>query len=150
MHADVVRELLNEWPELIQVVDYNGDSPLHHACNKGHRKIVWSLLGRDPNLALQYNKNGYTPLHLAVRNGKVSILDEFVSSNAESFRYLTGEGETVFHLAVRYGCFDALVYLVQGLNGTNILNCQDRYGGNSVLHLAVKGGHHKVSNSRGF
>jgi ankyrin repeat protein len=103
------------------------------------------LLRRDSNLALQYNNNGYTPLHLAVMNGKVSILNDFVSGSAASFYYTTREEETAFHLAVRYGCYDALVFLVQVANGTNLLHCQDRYG-NTVLHLAVSGGRHKVRN----
>lgn len=127
------------------MIDDNGNSPLHHACIKGHREIVWILLKRDPNLALQYNNNGYTPLHQAVINGKISTLSDFVSSSAASFHYLTREEETVFHLAVRYGCYDALVFLVHVSNGTNLLHCQDRYG-NSVLHLAISGGRHKVRN----
>ncbi|WJX69880.1 hypothetical protein P8452_54052 [Trifolium repens] len=143
-HTDVVRELLNKWPDLTQMIDENGNSALHHACNKGHREIVWILLRRDSNLSLQYNNNGYTPLHLAVMNGKVSILNDFVSGSAASFYYTTREEETAFHLAVRYGCYDALVFLVQIANGTNLLHCQDRYG-NTVLHLAVSGGRHKMT-----
>lgn len=144
-----MRELLNKWPGLNQVIDDNGNSLLHHACNKGHKEIAWILLRRDPNLALQYNNNGYTPLHLAVMNGKVSILEDFVSSCAASFHYLTREEETIFHLAVRYGCYDAFVFLVQVSNGTNLLHCQDRFG-NSALHLAVIGGRHKVRNYSEF
>ncbi|CAK8535837.1 unnamed protein product [Lathyrus sativus] len=143
-HSDVVRELLNKWPDLTQLIDENGNSALHHACNKGHREIVWILLKRDSNLALQYNNNGYTPLHLAVMNGKVSVLNDFVSGSSASFHCLTREEETVFHIAVRYGCYDALVFLVQIANGTNLLHCQDRYG-NTALHLAVSGGRHKMT-----
>ncbi|XP_061359129.1 ankyrin repeat-containing protein At5g02620-like [Gastrolobium bilobum] len=143
-HTDVVRELLNKRPELTQVIEDNGNSLLHNASSKGHREIVWILQRRDPNLALQYNNNGYTPLHLAVMNGKVSILYDFVSSCATSFHYLTREEETVLHLAVRYGCYDALVFLVEVCNGTNLLHCHDRYG-NSVLHLAVTGGRNKIA-----
>ncbi|MED6204831.1 hypothetical protein PIB30_012329 [Stylosanthes scabra] len=143
-HTDIVRELLNKWPELVQVIDEDGNSPLHHACKEGYREIIWILLRRDPKMALQYNNNGYTALHLAVKNGRVSILEDFVSSCAASFHYLTTEEETVFHIAVRYGCYDALEYLVRVSNGTNLLHCQDRYG-NSVLHLAVTGGRHKIA-----
>ncbi|MED6197356.1 hypothetical protein PIB30_055771 [Stylosanthes scabra] len=143
-HTDIVRELLNKWPELVQVIDEDGNSPLHHACKEGYREIIWILLRRDPKMALQYNNNGYTPLHLAVKNGRVSVLEDFVSSCAASFHYLTTEEETVFHIAVRYGCYDALEYLVRVSNGTNLLHCQDRYG-NSVLHLAVTGGRHKIA-----
>ncbi|KAI4355601.1 hypothetical protein L6164_004358 [Bauhinia variegata] len=143
-HTDVVRELLNKHSALAQVLDDDGNSPLHHACSEGHREIVWILLKRDTNPALQYNNNGYTPLHLAVINGKVSILEDFVSLAAASFYYLTGEEETIFHLAVRYGHYEALVFLVQVSNGTNLLHCHDRYG-NSVLHLAVTGGRYKMA-----
>ncbi|KAL4292322.1 hypothetical protein AHAS_Ahas18G0016500 [Arachis hypogaea] len=143
-HTDIVRELLNKWPELVQVIDEDGNSSLHHACNEGYREIIWILLRRDPNLALQYNNNGYTPLHLAVKNGRVSVLEDFVSTCSASFLYLTTEEETVFHIAVRYGCYHALEYLVKVSNGTNLLHCQDRYG-NSVLHLAVSGGRHKIA-----
>ncbi|KAL4366168.1 hypothetical protein AHAS_Ahas07G0179100 [Arachis hypogaea] len=143
-HTDIVRELLNKWPELVQVIDEDGNSSLHHACNEGYREIIWILLRRDPNLALQYNNNGYTPLHLAVKNGRVSVLEDFVSTCSASFHYLTTEEETVFHIAVRYGCYHALEYLVKVSNGTNLLHCQDRYG-NSVLHLAVSGGRHKIA-----
>ncbi|KAI4329220.1 hypothetical protein L6164_021507 [Bauhinia variegata] len=143
-HTDVVRELLNKFPELAQLLDDNGNSPLHHACNKGQREIVWILLKRDMNLALQFNNNGYTPLHLAVIIGKVSILEDFVSVATASFCYLTREEETIFHLAVRYGHYEALVFLLQVPNGTNLLHCQDRYG-NSVLHHAVAGGRYKMA-----
>ncbi|CAL5191073.1 unnamed protein product [Lathyrus oleraceus] len=77
-------------------------------------------------------------------NGKVSVLNDFVSGSSASFHCLTREEETVFHIAVRYGCYDALVFLVQIANGTNLLHCQDRYC-NTALHLAVSGGRHKMA-----
>ncbi|XP_028757303.1 ankyrin repeat-containing protein At5g02620 [Neltuma alba] len=143
-HTDVVRELIDKWPYLLEVVDDEGNWPLHHACCKGHREMVWMLLRRDPNVALQFNNNGYTPLHLAAINGRVSILQDFVSCNAASFHYPTREEETIFHLAVRYGHYDALVFLAQVSNGTNLLYCQDRHG-NTVLHLAVTAGRHAIA-----
>ncbi|XP_054782849.1 ankyrin repeat-containing protein At5g02620-like [Prosopis cineraria] len=143
-HTDVVRELTNKWPYLVEVVDDEGNWPLHHACYRGHKEMVWMLLRRDQNVALQYNNNGYTPLHLAAMNGRVSILQDFVSCNAASFHYLTTEEETIFHLAVRYGHYNALVFLAQVSNGTNLLHCQDRYG-NTVLHLAVTAGRHAIA-----
>ncbi|KAF7814235.1 ankyrin repeat-containing protein [Senna tora] len=143
-HTNVVRELINKWGDVVEVIDDDGNSPLHHASLKGHREIVWMLLRRHPNLALHYNNNGYTPLHLSLINGSVSILHDFLSSNAASFHYLTSEEETIFHLAVRYGHYDALLFLLQVSNGTNLLHCQDRYG-NTLLHLAVTAGRHKIA-----
>jgi len=145
VYADVVRDLLNKWPDLIQVIDEKGNTALHHACYKGHFEIVWILLSHDSNLALQHNNNGYTPLHLAVIKGKVSTLDYFVVASTSYFHYPTREEETVLLLAVRYGCYDALVFLVRVAYGTNLVHRQDRYG-NTVLHRAVSGGRHKVRN----
>ncbi|XP_058750560.1 ankyrin repeat-containing protein At5g02620-like [Vicia villosa] len=125
--SNVVRELLNKWPDLTQLIDENGNLTFHHACNKGHREIVLFILKRDSNLALLYNNNGYTPLHLAVINGKVSVLNDFVSCSYDSFHCLTRKEETLFHLAVRYRCYDALVLLMQSATGINLLHCQDRW-----------------------
>ncbi|XP_058786991.1 ankyrin repeat-containing protein At2g01680-like [Vicia villosa] len=105
--SNVVRELLNKWPDLTQLIDENGNSALRHACNKGHRDIVWTILKNISNLALLNNYSGYTPLHLGVMNGKVSVLNDFVSGGYASFQCLTREEETVFRLAVRYKCYDA-------------------------------------------
>ncbi|KAI4355602.1 hypothetical protein L6164_004359 [Bauhinia variegata] len=142
-HTGVVRELLNKYSELVQVLDDNGNSPLHHACYKGHTEIVSVLLTRDANLASQYNKNGHTPLHVAVINGKVSTLRVFVCKAPTSLNRCTREEETIFHLAVRRGHYEALEFLMLFSNGT-FLHCDDIYG-NSVLHLAVRGGCYKMA-----
>jgi len=135
--------LLNKWSDLARVIDEEGNSPLHHACERGHTEIAWILLRRDPTLSLLFNNDGYTPLHLAVMNGKVSILQDFASSIAASLNRITREEVTVLHLAVKYGRHNALEFLVHVSNGTYLLHCQDRYG-NTVLHLAVLGKRYKV------
>lgn len=128
-----------------QKTDEKGNSPLHYSCNKGHREITWMLLHRDVNLALQYNNNGYTPLHLAAINGNISVLEDFALKAPAAFHYLTKEEETIFHLTVRYGKFEALLFLMHVANSSNLVQCQDRYG-NTILHLAVSGGHYEVRN----
>ncbi|KAL6134497.1 hypothetical protein ACLB2K_066728 [Fragaria x ananassa] len=141
---DIVREMLNICPNYAQKADDNGNSPLHFACNKGHREITWLLLRRDVNLALQYNNNGYTPLHLAAINGNISVLEDFALKAPAAFHYLTKEEESIFHLTVRYGKYQALLFLVNVANSTNLLHCQDRYG-NTILHLAVSGARYEIA-----
>ncbi|KAL6137584.1 hypothetical protein ACLB2K_062874 [Fragaria x ananassa] len=143
-HTDIVREMLNIFPNYAQKADDNGNSPLHFACNKGHREITWLLLRRDVNLALQYNNNGYTPLHLAAINGNIPVLEDFALKAPAAFHYLTKEEESIFHLTVRYGKYQALLFLVNVANSTNILHCQDRYG-NTILHLAVSGARYEIA-----
>ena len=137
--------MLNIFPNYAQKADDNGNSPLHFACNKGHREITWLLLRRDVNLALQYNNNGYTPLHLAAINGNIPVLEDFALKAPAAFHYLTKEEESIFHLTVRYGKYQALLFLVNVANSTNLLHCQDRYG-NTILHLAVSGARYEVRN----
>lgn len=142
----MVRELIKKWPDLAKAIDDDANSPLHLACKQGHREIASTLLRHDPSLALQNNHNGYTPLHLAVINGSVSILSDFASTVAPSFLYLTREShETVFILAARHGRYDALVFLEDVPISQNLLRHTDQ-GHNSVLHVAVAGGHLKVRN----
>ncbi|TQD95457.1 hypothetical protein C1H46_018942 [Malus baccata] len=143
-HTDIVRGILDMCSDYAQKTDANGNSPLHYACSKGHREITWMLLQRDVNLALQYNNNGYTPLHLAAIRGNISVLEDFALKTPAAFHYLTKEEETLFHLTVRYGKFEALLFLMHVANSFNLFQCQDRYG-NSILHLAVSGGHYEIA-----
>lgn len=136
-------ELLDVYPDFAQMVDEVGNLPLHCAAIGGHREITGTLLKRDPKLAQKYNNSGFTPLHLATIHYKFSVLQGFVTMAAASFYFLTQEGDNVFHLAVKYGRYDALVFLFHICNGMNLFNSQDKFG-NSILHLAVYGGHHQV------
>lgn len=141
--ADVVKELLRVCPDLAYMVDEKGNYPLHYAASKENREITWTLLKLDPKLAQLHNLSGHTPLHLAAINYKVSVLQVFVSMAKPSFQIVTKSGETVFHLAVKYGRYDALVYLTYVCDETDFFDCRDRYS-NTILHLAVSEGQHKV------
>ena len=141
--ADVVMELLNVCPEIIQLVDENGNTPLHSAASAGHREITAMLLKLEPRLAEKYNSSGFTPLHLAAMNYKFGVFQGFVMMAVSSFQCLTKEGETVFHVAAKHGQYDALILLIRLCNGMDLFNCQDRHG-NTILHLAAYEGHHRV------
>ncbi|KAG2728995.1 hypothetical protein I3843_01G225400 [Carya illinoinensis] len=143
-HMDAVIELLHAYPDLARTTDEKGNSLLHYACIQGHREATQMLINCDASLTLHRNINGYIPVHMASMNGKVAVLEELVLMASLSFRYNTNEGESVFHLAVRHGQYDALVYLVQTCNGTNLIHCQDQYG-NTILHVAVSRGRHQMA-----
>jgi ankyrin repeat protein len=132
-------------PNFAQKIDTNGFSPLHCSCHRGNLEITRMLLKLDADLALQFNNDGYTPLHLAAMKGNTAILKEFMSMAPTSFQHHTKKGETVFHLIVRYNHCDAFFHLVHVFNDTSIFHCPDQYG-NTILHIAVSGGHHQVRN----
>lgn len=63
-------QLLLEENEDVNLQTYDGDSPLHIACQNGHGRIVKLLLEKRANVNLQ-KRNGDSPLHVACRNGQV-------------------------------------------------------------------------------
>ncbi|KAK0598767.1 hypothetical protein LWI29_037809 [Acer saccharum] len=141
--ADIVGHLLNLCPNLAHNKDVNGYSPLHYACSKGHVSIDIVLLRFDLNLALQFDNICYSPLHLAAMNGDLAILHEFVALAPASFQFLTTCGVTVFHLAARFNHYIALIYLATVFCDTYLFHQPDKFG-NTILHIAISGGHYHV------
>ncbi|XP_043719152.1 ankyrin repeat-containing protein ITN1-like [Telopea speciosissima] len=137
-YFDIVKEILKTQPDLASRKDRHGCSPLHLACSKGHLDITRELLRLEPDLSSLQDKDGKTPLHSAASKGRVNILDEILSTSLDSAEMVTEQGETVLHLAVKNNQYEAVRYLVDNLNITNLLNMPDK-DGNTVLHLASAG-----------
>lgn len=51
----------------LNIVDANGWTPLHHACEKGDLKAIEILIKEDVNVNVFSNK-GYYPVHIAAMN----------------------------------------------------------------------------------
>ncbi|OVA08594.1 Ankyrin repeat [Macleaya cordata] len=135
-HLDIVKEILQVEPEFAWKRDPQGCSPLHLACSKGHLGITRELLRLDSDLSSIQDNEGRTPLHCAAIKGRVNILDEILSTSLESAEMLTKSGETVLHLGVKNNQFEAVKYMVETLNITNLVNLPDN-DGNTILHLAT-------------
>ncbi|KAF9612770.1 hypothetical protein IFM89_003780 [Coptis chinensis] len=135
-HLDIAKDLLEVRPDFAQRRDGHGCSPLHLACSKGHLDITRELLKLDPDLSASQDNEGRTPLHWAAIKGKVNILDEILSTSLQSAEMVTKLGETALHVAVKNNQYDAIKYLVDSLNVTNLVNIPD-IDGNTILHLAT-------------
>ncbi|KAF8388939.1 hypothetical protein HHK36_025622 [Tetracentron sinense] len=136
--VDIVKEILKARPDFMGKRDLQECSPLHLACKKGHLEITRELLRLDPDLSSLQDNDGRTPLHWAAMKGHVCILDEILSTSLESVEMLTKQGETVLHLAVKNNRYNAIKYLVETLNITELINMPDK-NGNTILHLATAG-----------
>ncbi|XP_042485582.1 ankyrin repeat-containing protein At5g02620-like [Macadamia integrifolia] len=135
-YYEIVKEILKARSDFAWKKDLHGCSPLHLACNNGHLDITRELiLKADPDLSSLQDKDGKTPLHSAAIKGRVNILKEILSKNLDSVEMVTEHGETVLHLSVKNNQYEAVRYLVDTLNITNLLNMADKEG-NTVLHLA--------------
>ncbi|RZC90529.1 hypothetical protein C5167_029661 [Papaver somniferum] len=134
-HLEIVKEILQVQPAFAWKRDSQGCSPLHIACSKGHLGITRDILKVDEDLSSLQDNEGRTPLHLCAIKGRVNIIDEIISKSLQSAEMITKSGETVLHLAVKNNQFDAIKYLVETLNITNMVNLPDN-DGNTVLHIA--------------
>ncbi|XP_034682355.1 ankyrin repeat-containing protein At5g02620-like [Vitis riparia] len=137
-HTDVVKEIIRERPDFSWKKDSQGCTPLHLACSKGHLEITRELLRLDPDLTSLQDNDGRTPLHWAAMKGRVNIIDEILSVSLQSAEMRTEHGETVLHLAVKNNQYEAVKYLTETLNISQLLNTPDS-DGNTILHLATAG-----------
>ncbi|KAI3696670.1 hypothetical protein L6452_29131 [Arctium lappa] len=135
-HTEIVKEIIKVRQEFARKGTSEGYSPLHLACSKGQIDTIRELLELDQDLSCLRDHNGWTPLHWASMKGRVGIIGEITSTSRESVDIVTNNGETVLHLAVKYNQFDALRYLMETLNVTELVNVQDN-DGNTVLHIAT-------------
>ncbi|KAJ9559209.1 hypothetical protein OSB04_013823 [Centaurea solstitialis] len=135
-HTEIVKEIIKVRQEFARKGTSKGYSPLHLACSKGQIDTIRELLELDQDLSCLQDHNGWTPLHWASMKGRVAIIGEITSTSRESIDIVTNHGETVLHLMVKYNQFDALKYLMETLNVTELVNVQDN-DGNTVLHIAT-------------
>ncbi|KAF3785815.1 Ankyrin repeat-containing protein [Nymphaea thermarum] len=137
-YTEIVREILKARPDFALKVDQHGFTPLHLASSKGHLEITRDLLRLNPDLCYLRDTEGRSPLHWAAMKGRVAILDEILSIALDSSQMLTNLGESVLHLSVKNNQFEAVKYLVEKLDVTELVNLAD-HNGNTILHLAVAG-----------
>ncbi|PIA64798.1 hypothetical protein AQUCO_00100340v1 [Aquilegia coerulea] len=135
-HVEIVKDLLEVRPYLAWKMDSHGCSPLHLACSKGHLEITREFLRLDSDLTSLQDHEGRTPLHWAAIKGRINILDEIISTSLESVEMVTKMGETVLHVGVKNNQYEAIKYLVEKLNVTNLVDKSD-IDGNTILHLAT-------------
>ncbi|XP_048031628.1 L-asparaginase [Megalobrama amblycephala] len=125
-----LQEILNHMD--IDAADYDGNTVLHRACEKGNNDMVLQLLALGASCQMT-NRFGFTPLHLAIKNKHNDVI-----------KILMPQGATVTLHPVRIGM--ELIKAVRAkdyrlvhawyLAGTN-MNERD-YNGQTALHAAVE------------
>ncbi|WP_448605808.1 ankyrin repeat domain-containing protein [Neorickettsia risticii] len=84
---------------LFRMVDNNGDTILHIACNAGNVKVVVAALESSADLNARNESAGDTPLHIAMRRGNVVIIMHLLNNGA-SVTEKNFSGNTPIHEAV--------------------------------------------------
>ncbi|XP_063168598.1 B-cell lymphoma 3 protein [Candoia aspera] len=116
------------------VLDRNGQTALHLACEHGSHRCLQELLDGSPTpLDLEArNFEGFTPLHLAVGASSRDIVLALLDHGADVDAVDIKSGRSPLLHAVENNNLDRVELLLQ--HGANI-NAQS-YGGNTALHAA--------------
>eukprot|EP01048_Picozoa_sp_COSAG05_P020721 COSAG05_NODE_3600_length_1966_cov_29.942153_4_plen_198_part_00 len=102
--VELVRRILEAFPEAATEKDQNGDLPMHVALRYDAPSEVYRwLLGVHPGAASEKTRNGSLPLHLAVRgNVAPEVFTLLLSHFPTAIGVRTGTHDMPLHLALRY------------------------------------------------
>ncbi|RZC36667.1 Ankyrin repeat domain containing protein [Asbolus verrucosus] len=108
---ETLKALLEENPELINVTDKEGYSPLHRACYGNHVETVKYLLQNGANIAAKTELQ-WEPLHSCCRWNHIESAQILLAEGADVNAPSEG-GQTPLHIAASHGaCYDMVQLLL--------------------------------------
>lgn len=135
--ADVLKVLMEAFPQLVATVDQTNTTPLHSAATQGHIDVVNFLLERNSGLATIARNNSKTALHSSSRNGHLEVVKAILSKEPGIVRWSDKKGQTALHMAVKGNRTDVVDELIA--SDASLLISVDGKG-NTVLHIAARKG----------
>lgn len=106
---------------IVDIEDWEGKTPLHHAASNGHEEALCWLLGRGVNLQ-KWDLRGRTPLHLAAEHGASVVVAILMGKHASSEAIVQAlaskdeGGRTPLELAIACKKEGVVEAFVRGLN----------------------------------
>ena len=137
-HSNVVGLLVHEGC-LVEHVDAQSYTALHHACHKGYLAVVKTLVAANADIeALGPQKQ--TPLHLAAqvphKNVVMLLQQHNANVNARDENY-----QTPLHISAAQGNVELCSYLLE--NGAQLDSRDSKF--KTALQLACEAGHYNVA-----
>ncbi|XP_071105461.1 uncharacterized protein [Haliotis cracherodii] len=130
-HQSVFDLLVSKQADLT-LVDKDGNSVLHLACQGGHKAIVQHLV--SPSNINTRGQNGYTPVMMSALKGHQSVFDLLVSKQAD-LTLVDKHGDSALH----HACLGGNKAIVQHLVSPSNINTRGQNGLTPVMMAAVKG-----------
>ncbi|XP_076804239.1 uncharacterized protein LOC143448397 isoform X2 [Clavelina lepadiformis] len=136
----------NAIPSLLNCLDVNNMSPLHHCAIHHANETAEILIKLGADLRLQ-NRHGETPLHCAVAEGNIPLCNYIIEYTEKTqggcaleniIEITDNQGNTALHTAAQKSCSVVVGALLQHGNAT-LIKQYNKYG-DTALHLAATSG----------
>ncbi len=171
--AALLSHLLDEYPELVEAKNSDGDRPLHAAVMNGRQKTAELLVGRGADVNAE-GRYGLSAVKLAIALGRFDLADTLLTTEArigaveaaalgrlDWLEKMFGEnpllasvgndfGETPLHHAALRGRKEAVDFLLKqgadvNASTTGAPGYSSRSGRETPLHWAARGGSEEVT-----
>ena len=139
-HLDILKFLIEEEPQVVDLKDSDGRTPLIAAARNGNLKIVIYLLSH-PQVDIDSQSNsGESPLMTASLNNHTEVV-EFLVQKGANIELKWKDGTHAAYIAAQAGNLNILQFLVQ--NAPVVVEMKG-YNGNMPLGVAAFQGHLNV------
>lgn len=110
----IIRLLLSACPQDVDLLNHEGQTPLHIAALEGHAEMIPELLRSGAN-ALMQDAEGRTALHLAVAKEHFDVVRLLLDDDHSQamIRIADGAGKTSLHQAVLQECGEIVRLLLE-------------------------------------
>ncbi|KAF5206156.1 Ankyrin repeat-containing protein [Thalictrum thalictroides] len=131
-HLQMVKLLIREDPQLLYMVNYAGESPLHLVVKKGALDIVEEIL--ESNRCSFKGPNGWTVLHTAIVHKREDMAKLLLDKKLGLVKEADDNGRTPLHFASALGLSDFVQMLLKYDTSTT---CFLDKNGSAPIHLAA-------------
>ncbi|MCG8340757.1 MAG: ankyrin repeat domain-containing protein, partial [Cytophagales bacterium] len=125
--------------ELLRGADADGNTPLHHAADKGDKDAAEELIAQGAKVNAK-NNNGETALHKAAEKGNQEVVDLLIEKGAD-VNATDSNGETALQKAAAGGHQEVVDALIAA--GADV-NAKDNNGETALHKAAEKGNQEEV------
>ncbi|KAK4167847.1 ankyrin repeat-containing domain protein [Cladorrhinum sp. PSN259] len=137
----VLKDMIASRAGIINSVDHEGRSALHHACLGGQIAVVPFLISAGIDTTL-VDKSGYTALEVFVKAAAITCsnqeqVDIIMAFKDPQVRRRRTNGGNLLHLAFEFGCSNDR--LIQTLLGRGLDPLERDSSGRTILHAAATG-----------